>query len=96
LGWKIARSVVKGAAEKPISVRARLYGLHKSSVEQKKMSFRACVRTRSPRFWALSHQQSPGAPHLARFSRDVGYRRSPPQACRGLQEIDSGAKSAHV
>jgi len=25
--------------------------------------FRACVRPRSPRFWALSRQQSRGAPH---------------------------------
>jgi hypothetical protein len=25
----------------------------------------------------------PGAPHLARFSRDVGFRRPPPQACCG-------------
>ena len=25
--------------------------------------------------WALSPPQWPGAPHLARFSRDVGYRR---------------------
>jgi len=35
------------------------------------------------RFCALSPPQSPGAPHLARFSRDVGYRRPCPQACCG-------------
>ena len=34
-------------------------------------------------FWALSPPPMPGAPHLARFSRDVGYRRPPPQACCG-------------
>jgi hypothetical protein len=31
----------------------------------------------------LSPPPQPGAPHLARFSRDVGYRRPSPQACRG-------------
>ena len=34
-------------------------------------------------FWALSPRPKPGAPHLAGFSRDVGYHRPPPQTCRG-------------
>jgi hypothetical protein len=32
---------------------------------------------------ALSPRPPPGAPHLARFSRDVGYHRTPPQAFYG-------------
>jgi hypothetical protein len=32
-------------------------------------------------FSVLSPKIPPGAPHLARFSRDVGYHRSTPQAC---------------
>jgi hypothetical protein len=35
-------------------------------------------------FWDPSPNQSPGAPHLARFSRDVGYHRSTPKASCGL------------
>jgi hypothetical protein len=34
----------------------------------------------------LSPPQLPGAPHLAGFSRDVGYRRTPPQARCGSQD----------
>jgi hypothetical protein len=37
-------------------------------------------------FCALSPQQPPGAPHLARFSRDVGYHRSFPRTCSGLTD----------
>jgi hypothetical protein len=36
---------------------------------------------RGASFWALSPPPKPGAPHLARFSRDVGYRR-PSRASR--------------
>ena len=35
-------------------------------------------------FRVLSPLQKPGAPHLARFSRDVGYHRFTAQTCRGL------------
>ena len=42
------------------------------------------LRLESARFWALSPPPSLGAPHLARFSRDVGYRRPSPQTSCGL------------
>ena len=42
------------------------------------------LRLESTRFWALSPPPSLGAPHLARFSRDVGYRRPSPQTSCGL------------
>jgi hypothetical protein len=38
----------------------------------------------------------PGVPHLARFSRDVGYRRSTPQACRGSTHSHESRRSTRV
>jgi hypothetical protein len=52
------------------------------------------LRVESTRFWALSPRSSPGAPHLARFSRDVGYRGSPLKPLRTPQR-DTGALRSH-
>jgi hypothetical protein len=54
---------------------------------------------RSPakaRFWALSSHQWPGAPHLARFSRDVGYHSSPPHAGEGSHNSTGVHSSTRV
>jgi hypothetical protein len=42
------------------------------------------------RFLAVSPKQVPGVPHLARFSRDVGYRGTPPQADDGSRRSITG------
>jgi hypothetical protein len=39
------------------------------------------------RFWALSPPLSPGAPHLACFSRDVGFHRSRPATSHNREDV---------
>jgi hypothetical protein len=62
-----------GAKARPIlSVNVRAEARTLQGTRTYLRGFRACVRTSFP-IKALSLPQILGAPHLARFSRDVGY-----------------------